>query len=83
MELSRRGVFTALVLTVILSVSAEVLNLSEELEEDGYFRKEHSLTKPYTGKPPSDLTMTRNQSWRLLQVQGWTYPTGTLLVVQW
>ncbi|XP_065919379.1 vesicular integral-membrane protein VIP36-like [Dysidea avara] len=49
MELSRRGVFTALVLTVILSVSAEVLNLSEELEEDGYFRKEHSLTKPYTG----------------------------------
>jgi len=54
------GVFAALVLTAILSVSAEVLNLSEELEEDGYFRKEHSLTKPYTGNQPV-MTMTRSQ----------------------
>ena len=51
-ESHRYGVVTALVLTLILCVSAEVLNLSEELEEDGYFRKEHSLTKPYTGKNP-------------------------------
>lgn len=36
-------------LLLITTIRADVINLSEELEEDGYFRKEHSLTKPYTG----------------------------------
>ena len=36
-------------LFLISTIRADVINLSEELEEDGYFRKEHSLTKPYTG----------------------------------
>jgi len=43
---------SAVLFALLLSVTirADVINLSEELEEDGYFRKEHSLTKPYTGE---------------------------------
>ena len=52
MEINWHILQSVVVVASLLSTvtQADVINLSEELEEDGYFRKEHSLTKPYTGE---------------------------------
>ena len=46
-------------LLLITTIRADVINLSEELEEDGYFRKEHSLTKPYTGTALTQVIISK------------------------
>ena len=94
MEINWHVLQSVVVLASLLSTvtQADVINLSEELEEDGYFRKEHSLTKPYTGEWTASCVTVRIHTLKIcddsardlhtLQALGWTYLTGTSLVVQ-